>query len=447
MSLKRWKFGVLLTTVVIGPVACSDAAPTDPSASAKASALDGLSIPSRSALPACNDGTELGLAYVTDEKALLVCKDGAWQEVELKSATPGPQGETGPQGPKGDTGAQGPKGETGAQGPKGETGAQGPQGETGAQGETGQQGPIGPKGEVGAIGPIGPQGPQGETGPKGPIGPKGEVGETGPIGPQGPKGEQGPIGPKGETGETGPVGPQGPQGETGKTGETGAQGPQGETGKTGEAGYNSLITMIDEPAGTNCLGGGKRIDVGSDKNRNGSLDPGEVSQTGYVCNAFTGRIAFVSSVLYKGNFGGALGADAQCQALANASTYAGRTFKSWMSDATTSPSTRFKKTGEGWIRPDGKLVAATWADLVDGNIRAPINVTEQGATYSGTVYSGTKADGTYMGNASWSCSSWTNDAAGALGHVGHSNTTGVGWADLAGANHCSDLQPIYCFEQ
>ena len=380
---KKWKLGLLLTTVAVGPIACSDPSSDNASMHANASALDGLTIPSRSALPACDDDAQFGLAYVSDEKALLVCKDGEWQEVELKSSTPGP---------KGDTGAQGPKGETGAQGLQGEMGLQGPQGETGAAGPIGPQGPIGP---------IGPQGPQGEAGPQG---------ETGAAGPQG---------------------------------------PQGETGAQGEAGYSSLIAMLDEPAGMKCPGGGKRIDIGLDANRNGILDADEVRQTGYVCNAFTGRIAFVSSVLYRGNFGGAIGADAKCQELADASKYAGRTFKAWMSDATTSPASRFNKNGAGWVRPDGQLIATSWADLVDGDILAPITMTEQGGGYSGPVYSGTKADGTYMGNPAWDCSGWTHDTMviGEFGHVGVSWSLDQMWADADGGNWCDDLQPIYCFEQ
>ncbi len=401
---KKWNLAWLLTTIAVGPIACSDGSPSAASTLANASALDGLSIPSRSALPVCDEQANLGLAYIADEKKLVVCKDGQWQEVELRSSTPGTQGETGAQGPKGETGAQGPQGEAGAQGPQGETGAQGPKGEVGAQG---------PIGAIGPIGPIGPEGPQGETGPRGP---KGEAGETG------------------------------------APGETGAQGPKGEAGETGapgEAGYNSLIAMTDEPAGMKCVAGGKRIDIGLDLNRNNVLDAAEITQTGYVCNGFAGRIVFVTSAKFTGNFGGALGADAKCQEVANASKFAGRTFKAWVADATTSPASRFNKNGAAWVRPDGQQVAASWADLVDGTISAPINVTEQGTTYSGPVVSGVKADGTYMGNAKWDCSGWTHDTliSGEFGHVGFAFGVDKLWSDANGGNLCSDLQPIYCFEQ
>ena len=60
-----------------------------------------------------------------------------------------------------------------------------------------------------------------------------------------------------------------------------AAGPQG---VQGESGYNSLINMTTEPAGSNCAFGGTKVQTGLDANRNGALDSGEVSQTKYVCN-------------------------------------------------------------------------------------------------------------------------------------------------------------------
>lgn len=54
----------------------------------------------------------------------------------------GPQGDPGPEGPKGDTGATGPAGPQGARGPKGDPGATGPKGATGPAGPTGPTGPA-----------------------------------------------------------------------------------------------------------------------------------------------------------------------------------------------------------------------------------------------------------------------------------------------------------------
>jgi hypothetical protein len=61
-------------------------------------------------------------------------------------------------------------------------------------------------------------------------------------------------------------------------------------GTAGSNGSNSLIKTTIELAGTNCVNGGTKIEVGLDSNLNGVLDANEVnvSQTKYVCNGETG---------------------------------------------------------------------------------------------------------------------------------------------------------------
>ena len=123
------------------------------------------------------------------------------------SATPGPQGATGPQGPQG---IQGPAGVQGVQGPAGAEGASAYQvwlslGNTGTEDDF-----------ITSL--TGPQGAQGIQGPAGPAGAQGLQGLTGIPGPAGPAGAQGPQGATGLTGSQGiqgPAGPQGPQGEPG----------------------------------------------------------------------------------------------------------------------------------------------------------------------------------------------------------------------------------------
>ncbi len=56
-------------------------------------------------------------------------------------------------------------------------------------------------------------------------------------------------------------------------------------GSDGADGLDALIALSPEPAGDNCPGGGVRIDAGIDADGDGSLDPAEVTQTEYVCNA------------------------------------------------------------------------------------------------------------------------------------------------------------------
>ena len=65
-------------------------------------------------------------------------------------------------------------------------------------------------------------------------------------------------------------------------------GTTGVTGATGVSGLNSLVKTTDEPIGSNCVTGGKKIQTGLDSNNNGLLDSSEISQTEYVCNGVTG---------------------------------------------------------------------------------------------------------------------------------------------------------------
>ncbi len=45
-----------------------------------------------------------------------------------------------------------------------------------------------------------------------------------------------------------------------------------------------LVDIADEPAGVNCFNGGFRIDTGIDNDSSGTLGPGEISETNFVCN-------------------------------------------------------------------------------------------------------------------------------------------------------------------
>lgn len=55
-------------------------------------------------------------------------------------------------------------------------------------------------------------------------------------------------------------------------------------GASGNNGLGTLLTTITEPAGANCPNGGSKVSSGVDTNGNGTLEPGEMSATAYVCN-------------------------------------------------------------------------------------------------------------------------------------------------------------------
>ena len=119
-------------------------------------------------------------------------------------------------------------------------------------------------------------------------------------GKNGAQGAQGDKGEKGEPGINGQDGEDGAQGDKGDTGPKGDQGEQGATGATGEAGRNgatSLVSVVDEPKGENCVSGGKKIEVGLDANGNGKLDEEEIDPESvyYVCNGRDAGEAGLSS--------------------------------------------------------------------------------------------------------------------------------------------------------
>ena len=51
---------------------------------------------------------------------------------------------------------------------------------------------------------------------------------------------------------------------------------------------SSLVKVSPEPRGTNCKGGGQRIETGPDRNGDGVLGTGEVTATSYVCQTGSG---------------------------------------------------------------------------------------------------------------------------------------------------------------
>ena len=259
----------------------------------------------------------------------------------------------------------------------------------------------------------------------------------------GPSGATGPAGPTGATGADGAAGPAGP---TGATGPDGATGP---TGPTGSAGHSSLISTTAEPSGSNCSGGGLKIQVGIDDGDGGGtaddnvLQAGEVDQTTYLC-ALTPKKVFVTSTTTIGSFSGVFGADGICQTQANAAGVSG-TYLAWISDAnTSSPAARFTRSVMPYVLIDGTQIAGNWTGLTGGTLEHAIDLTETGATYSGGVWSSTNADGTFSGSIT--CNGWTFPANSQSGLSGTSAATNSSWT-ASGGTTCDQALALYCFEQ
>jgi len=166
------------------------------------------------------------------------------------------------------------------------------------------------------------------------------------------------------------------------------------------------------------------------------------------------RYIFVSSAMYTGNFGGLAGADAECQALADAAGLPGM-YMAWLSTNGESPSTRMTQSTVPYVRPDGAQIAPNWAGLIDGNLAVPINVTETGGPVPigntgcagggfPTVWSATFANGTSPGVGT-NCSDWTSVMGG--GQWGRADSTDSSWSAWCSGGICSWVSPIYCVQQ
>ncbi|NOU51245.1 esterase-like activity of phytase family protein [Pseudoalteromonas sp. JBTF-M23] len=74
-------------------------------------------------------------------------------------------------------------------------------------------------------------------------------------------------------------------GDNGKDGNNGKDGVNGTNGQSGSHGLSSLLSQTQLTAGNeHCWLGGVKIDSGLDKNNDGQLSNGEISDTSYVCN-------------------------------------------------------------------------------------------------------------------------------------------------------------------
>jgi cysteine-rich repeat protein len=166
------------------------------------------------------------------------------------------------------------------------------------------------------------------------------------------------------------------------------------------------------------------------------------------------KVVFVTSQGHSANFGGLGGADATCQALADAASLPG-TYVAWLSDATTSPASRFTQASAPYILRDGTRVADNWADLIDGTLEHAIDLTEQlGAppefvsTCSGvavpSVWTNTVHSGASQG-PSTNCEGWTSTTG--TTYSGLADALDSTWSNACADLPCSAYANLYCFQQ
>jgi hypothetical protein len=194
-----------------------------------------------------------------------------------------------------------------------------------------------------------------------------------------------------------------------------------------------------------------------------------------------GKLVFVSSETFDGNFGGGqrvlghLQADPQCQRLAAAAGLSG-SFKAWISGRVSTGAgplphgvrDRFTQSSDPYRLVGGAQVADDWADLTDGSLDHAIDHDEHGNPVSqeARVWTNTTNDGRAWDNGrqcapgissdtpglwTWSCGapSWTaGDCHFQSGKYGLATATSGAWTGTADSNvACDQHFHLYCFQQ
>ncbi len=233
----------------------------------------------------------------------------------------------------------------------------------------------------------------------------------------------------------------------------------------------TLLTAVDSAAAPTARrkgkGKGKRKRRKSCRRRaNGTACPGKggagrVCCNGGCCAGCCGAdgscgacLAFVAG---GGNapLGGLAGADARCQAEADAEgADLPGTYKVWLSDSTASPRTRFRCTKascstEGYVRVDGEVFATDWDDLTDGAITVPITITARNQPHFpglSNVWTHTATDGSAVASDDH-CQDWTSNDNGHQGGQGNADSSDARWTDTGVSSGCMSPRFIYCFQQ
>jgi len=187
----------------------------------------------------------------------------------------------------------------------------------------------------------------------------------------------------------------------------------------------------------------------------------------YPSSYSNAKIIFVTHTIDNGNLIGWMpecsgrstgleAADCICQEHATRWGNLSGTYKAWLSDSTTSASSRLNHFNGPYVNRRGEQIAANWTELINGTLQCTneINYDESGEYMSeqfSLVWTGTDASGNVH---EWQkhCDNWTSGDAWVGGMCGstivpqyYGNFDGCwtewGWRDCDGWNR------LYCVEQ
>ncbi|NIP84473.1 MAG: hypothetical protein GTO03_02510 [Planctomycetales bacterium] len=149
---------------------------------------------------------------------------------------------------------------------------------------------------------------------------------------------------------------------------------------------------------------------------------------------------FVTNDTFSGNLGGLAGGDTICQREADAVPLGG-SWVAWLSTVNPQVNAVDRLSAGSFALLDSTPVAASIADLTDGNIANPINLTPTSQVVQGPVWTGTATTG-LPGAPPNDCTGWT---AGPFGWYGEASRSDGGWT-FVDTLPCDDALRLYCFE-
>lgn len=166
--------------------------------------------------------------------------------------------------------------------------------------------------------------------------------------------------------------------------------------------------------------------------------------------AVLGNVAFVTSSVHTGDFGGLAAADTICDTLARDAGLPDASYVAWLSTQSVNAGAAARGiTGRnGFVRTDGLPVAYQGSDLTSGGLRHPILLDENGANVGppNLAWTGTEPDGTVGGIAD-TCNDWTSATSSSWGIAGHVERGGGEWtgAQVGTVVSCNVARRLYCF--
>ncbi len=162
------------------------------------------------------------------------------------------------------------------------------------------------------------------------------------------------------------------------------------------------------------------------------------------------KLVFVTSETFTWSSSqpvGAAGGDAGCLSFAQSAGLTGN-WLAWLSDAATSPSTRFTQNTIPYVTLDGTVIANNWTQLTSGTLQNAIMHDQNGVAVAASyVWTGTNANGTAVTSISTNdCNNWTSGTSGYSGAVGYLQYPNSEWTS-DGSYVCTNTARLYCFQQ